>query len=178
MTTDAWLAFALGVAIPSILAILGGVLAVRSLATATKPERWLWIWSFTALGALGLVFRVVQQIRITAQQHEVEVAAALKAKEDSNQVNYFKGMLDVQTRLLGVFAQNTDPKREAELLKAMAGSRSPAIQPTLAAQPPTGPNNAQLADSAKELARGFRELQKDLNWRDANERETHANGAN
>jgi hypothetical protein len=43
---------------------------------------------------------------------------------------------------------------------------------------PSGPNNAQLADSAKDIARRFRSLQEDLNWHDKNERETHSNGAN
>ena len=43
---------------------------------------------------------------------------------------------------------------------------------------PSGPNNAQLADSTREIARRFRSLQDDLNWHDKNEREAHANGAN
>ncbi len=41
---------------------------------------------------------------------------------------------------------------------------------------PMGPNNVQLADSAKDIARRFRELQDYFNWHDNNERQAHANG--
>ncbi len=43
---------------------------------------------------------------------------------------------------------------------------------------PSVPNNAQLADSAKDIARRFRSLQDELNWHGKNEREAHANGVN
>lgn len=39
------------------------------------------------------------------------------------------------------------------------------------------PNNAQLADSARDLARRFRDLQRLLNWNEASERDAHRNPA-
>ncbi len=171
MTTDAWLAFALGVAIPSILAIMGGILAVKSLG---KGQRlWIWTFAFITFGVLGLVLGVVQQIRITTQQHDAEVAAAEKARQDSNQVSYFRGQLEVLTRILQVFAQNSDPKRLAELMKAVPVPRSSQANP---AETLAGPNLAQLADSAKNLARRFRDLQQNFNNRDIGEREQHKSG--
>jgi len=65
----------------------------------------------------------------------------------------------------------------ADLKKPQSmGARYKPLQPQPAES--SGPNNAQLADSAKDIARRFRKLQEDLNWHDKNERETHANGAN
>jgi hypothetical protein len=53
---------------------------------------------------MGLVLGVVQQVRLTTQQHNAEVTAAAKAQQDSNEVKYTQGELDAIQRVLQVFA--------------------------------------------------------------------------
>lgn len=74
MTVDSLLALLLNVAIPSLLAVAGGLLAAKSLANGNRLEKNLWIalFIFLALVAVGLGF--IQQVRLTTQQARIELA--------------------------------------------------------------------------------------------------------
>jgi len=173
MTTDGLLAILLNVLLPAITAILGGVLAVRSLGKLKPVEKWLWVSGFVFCGLLGVVIGVVQQIRFSTQQRIAEAEAANSRLQASNEVKYTQGELDAIKGLLQVFAQNTDPAKQALLVRSLAGSiKLPAPQPTPPATTP-GPTNAQIKNNALDLARRLREFQQreDAHW--VTERQVH-----
>jgi len=178
MTTDAILAVLLNVLLPAILAILGGVLAVRSLTNAKQIERWSWVFAFIFFGLAGVLLGVVQQIRLTTQQKLADSQVADERLRASNEVRYTQGELDAIKNLLQVFAQNTDPAKQAQLFRSLAGSFKVQAPPPAAAPSTPTVTNSQLADSAKDIARRFRELQDYYSWHENNERQVHANGIN
>jgi hypothetical protein len=173
MTTDALLAIFLNVLLPGITAVLGGILAVRSLGNAKPVERWSWVSVFVGIGLAGIVFGVVQQIRLTTQQKIAESDAAKDRLQASNEVKYTQGELDAIKAVLQVFAQNTDPSKQAQLFRSFAQSfKLPTPQPAPSAPVVT---NAQLKASALDLARRLRELQQILDTQNATEDRTYRN---
>ena len=107
MTADAILAIVLNVAIPSILAILGGILAVRSLPVgAVKYERWLWVSAFLGLALIAIVLSFVQQVRTTTQQREADEKSARTVNDLRSDGKYTQGQLDSINKVLTAIVAN------------------------------------------------------------------------
>jgi hypothetical protein len=137
MTTDALLVILLNVAIPSVLAILGGILAARSLpAERIRYERWLWTSGFLGLALLAVVLAVIQQVRLTTYRVETD----RKANETEGRLRadskFTQGQLDTMTKVLTTLASTTtkpqDGNMTAAMLKALAATgRSLSTAPSL-----------------------------------------------
>jgi len=155
MTTDALLTILLNVAIPSVLAILGGILAARSLpAEHIRYERWLWTSGFVSLALLAVVLAVVQQVRLTTDR----VEADRKANETEGRLRadskFTQGQLDTMTKVLTTLAStNTKPQdgnMTAAMLKALA-----AAGHSLSTPPTTPSLKDKLIQLSSDLAKFY-----------------------
>jgi zinc transporter ZupT len=91
MNVDALLAILLNVAIPSLLAVAGGALAIRALTDSKRWERPIWISVFIGLAAGAVVLAFVQQVRLTAQQKQSDDKSAANELRMSNDNKYMQG---------------------------------------------------------------------------------------
>lgn len=127
MTTDALLALLLNIIIPSLLAVAGGVLAIRTFRDAKSAERWAWIGVFLFLFVIAVVLGFIQQIRQTSQQEEVDEKTAAAELRNEGNVKYMQGQLDSINKVLTtVVSQGGDSGLAKTLLKALAAQASAA----------------------------------------------------
>jgi hypothetical protein len=95
------LSIALAVFIPFLLAVAGGILAVRALPSETSlRERYRWIGGFVFLFVIGIVLSFWQQVRAT--NHDQVVSQAEKEKEirAEGEIRYTQGQLDSIHKIL------------------------------------------------------------------------------
>jgi hypothetical protein len=154
MTVDALLAIVVGVAIPFLLAVGGGVLAVRALPNAKSIERCIWICSFIILLLIGVGFAFVQQIRFTTQQAGAGRDVQQREKALDGQNKYTQGQLDsIHTVLSDVVRANAGGGNSKEFIQALVAATA------LAANKANGPvglrglSNAELRDRVLEMTR-------------------------
>jgi hypothetical protein len=153
VTTGALLSVLLSVAIPFVLAVMGGILAVRSLpAEKFRYERWWWVASFICIALLGIVLAFVQQLILTKEQKETEQKASEAEFRLRSEGRYTQGQLDTMTKVLTALASKpTDPSISKSLIQALAMS----TQTSTASLPKTF-SNQQLWDAAIDLSRRLR----------------------
>jgi hypothetical protein len=164
MTVDAFLSFALAIAIPFLLAGAGGFLATRTLPKHTKrQEFWCWIGVFSGLLIVGIVLGVIQQVRLATQQHEAEKTVAAEKLRNEGNVKYTQGQLDsINKVLVSVVNSGGTNGLTASLLKGAlkasegsshgAGVEPPAIQRM---------TNAQLRQRVIDFANEMRRYKAD-----------------
>jgi energy-coupling factor transporter transmembrane protein EcfT len=127
MTVDGLLAILLNVAIPSLLALAGGILAIRAFREAKSPERWAWIGVFFGLALVAIVLAFVQQVRFTSQQKEMDAKEASAELRSTNDNKYMQGQLDSINKVLTtVVSKPGDSGLIKDLLKSLASQASDA----------------------------------------------------
>lgn len=135
MNADSLINFFLTVAIPILLAVAGGILAIRALPSDTQHrERFGWIVVFIFLGVVGLVLGFVQQVRTTTQEHALEEKAQERDIRQEGDVKYTQGELDSVNKVLGQIyaagASGTQTISKALLQGALAAtSRNNGVEP-------------------------------------------------
>lgn len=81
MTTDGLISIVLAVAIPRLMALIGGALATRTLPSENgcrNPETYFWVGFFVLLFLVSIVLAFYQQVRNTSQQQAADKMAADK----------------------------------------------------------------------------------------------------
>jgi hypothetical protein len=152
MTVDALLAIIVGVAIPFLLAVGGGVLAVRALPNAKSIERWIWICSFIILLLIGVGFAFVQQIRFTTQQADAARDVQLREKALDGQNKYTQGELDsIHTVLSDVVRANAGGGNPKEFIQALVAATASAANKANGPVGLKGLSNAELRDRVFEM---------------------------
>jgi hypothetical protein len=147
MTADSLINFFLTVAIPILLAVAGGVLAIRTLPAETNHrERFGWIAVFFFLGIVGLVLGFIQQVRTTAQEKTLATANHERDVRQEGEVRYTQGELDSINKVLGqvVLAGTSGTQNIAKTLlegAVAASSRTSQVAGTI-------PNRYQLLSHA------------------------------
>ena len=130
MTTDALLAILLNVAIPSALALAGGILAAKALPDPKRTERALWASLFIGLALMAIVLAFIQQVRLTNQQQKADAVAAQRDGELRGENKYTQGQLDTLTKVLvsasSSFSSSSDYKATIGALLAATGRVSPS----------------------------------------------------
>lgn len=164
MTTNGILSILLNAAIPSILAILGGILAVRALpAEKFHHERWFWISAFIGLALVAVALTSVQQVILTTQQSEAERRS--NEKENSLRLDnrYTQGQLDTMTKVLTSLASKTESggitKDVLGALAMAARASSPAPVEPLGKPGFRGLTNRELRDRALALVSNVRSIE-------------------
>src|ERR1700733_65364 len=153
MTTSAILSIVISVGIPFVLAVLGGILAVRSLPVENfRYERWWWIGTFVGLCLLGIILAVIQQVKLTGDQQLADNKASASESQLRSDMRYTQGQLDTMTKVLSAVAfksnetgSNKDLLQELVAVGRGAANRTPAAPVTY--------TNSQLKDAALDLAR-------------------------
>lgn len=127
MTLDALLAILLNVAIPSLMAVAGGILAIRTYRDAKGPERWAWVSVFVFLFIVAVVLGFVQQVRLTSQQKDSDEKTAAAELRSSGEIKFMQGQLDSINKVLtAVVSRPGDAGLAKDLLKALASQASEA----------------------------------------------------
>lgn len=132
MNTDALLAILLNVVIPSVLAVAGGILAVKALSNDKRVERARWITLFVGLAIAAIVLAFIQQVRLTTQQAIVDQKAAANELRASNDNRYIQGRLDSIVQVMVTFSQQGSPDKViTPFIRALEG-----VLATMSAQAP------------------------------------------
>jgi len=128
MTPDALLAILLNVCIPCLLAVCGGVLAVRALPVSKARERFVWIAVFVGIAVLGIVLAFFQQVRITMQQQMEDRRTAARELQTQSASTYTQGQLDSINKILSVFVANSSgsPLGDRKVLEALLSASASA----------------------------------------------------
>jgi hypothetical protein len=128
MTTDAILSVLLSVAIPFILAAMGGILAVRTTDEKFRYERWWWLVSFIGLALLGIVLAFVQQIVLTSEQKEADRKSEESRRQLESTTRFTQGQLDTMTKVLTVVASKGEPGISRDVVQALVTAVAPAMR--------------------------------------------------
>lgn len=127
MTTDALLALLLNIVIPTLLAVAGGILAIRTFKDAKSTERWAWIGVFLFLFLVAVILGFIQQVRQTSEQKEADEKANAAELRNEGNIKYMQGQLDSINKVLTtVVSQGGDSGLGKALLKALAAQASAA----------------------------------------------------
>ena len=161
VTPDALLAIALNVAIPSTLAVAGGILAVNEFGVDRLAQRRRWIVFFVGVWVLAIVLAFVQQVRTTTQQTIAAQKAAANELRNSNDNKYIQGQLDTIRQVMTAFLQQGGPEKaitpfvralegvlktiSAQAAKASQGQTSQPSPVQSSAPPAQAPLNVQGA---------------------------------
>jgi hypothetical protein len=143
MTIDALLNILLTVGVPSLMALMGGILAAKALPTdpgTRNLERSLWVCGFLALFLLSIVLSFIQQVRNTTQQRAADGKAAQAELKSTGDIKYMQGELDSINKVLGTLSANSDPKQTAAILKG--------IMPAIPSGSPRQESNSQKGGSS------------------------------
>ena len=123
MTTDALLAISLNVVIPSLLAVAGGVLAIRAFRDAKSTERWAWLGVFVFLFLVAVVLAFAQQVLFTEEQKrsddkaaQIEARRSDEAKYTQGQLSFTQGQLESINKVLSTVVSRSG---ESGLTKGM-----------------------------------------------------------
>ena len=109
MTTDGIINILLAVAVPGLMALIGGVLAARTLPSPSgrrSPEVYLWSSLLILLFLVSVVLAFVQQVRNSSQQKIAEQAATTEKLEASGSAKYTQGELDSINKVLTALVQS------------------------------------------------------------------------
>jgi hypothetical protein len=166
MTVDGLLAIVLTAAIPFVLAVLGGILAIKALPDAESyTRRRRWFIAFILLGVLGIGFAVWQQVRVTAQQKYADDEARAKQKREEEiaretqsrlegDKKYTQGQLDSINKVLNGLVQSPKGNENyREIIAAVLAATSSAASKSNTPTGLKGLTNAQLRDKANEVAK-------------------------
>jgi hypothetical protein len=97
VTTDAVLNIALSVVVPGLMALVGGILAARSLPSEPGKrnlEIWLWSGGFFALFLVSIILAFIQQVRSTTQDRVKEAIASQEKLSSHGEIKFMQGQLD------------------------------------------------------------------------------------
>jgi hypothetical protein len=122
VTLDAALNMFLAVIVPGAMAVMGGILAAKSLQTEPGKKNWaMWGWSFGFMFFFvsSVILAFVQQVRITSKETAAEEKTHQSELRSTGEIKYMEGQIDTMNRALGTLAANSDPKQNALLFKAL-----------------------------------------------------------
>jgi hypothetical protein len=167
MTTDALLNIVLSVGVPGLMALLGGVLAARTLpyeAGKRNPEIKIWSSGFVFLFVISVVLAFVQQTRNTTQQQLAAQIAHDKDLIGTGNIRYMQGQLDSINKVLGSLSSQSDPRQIVGILKSMSAPLVPT--PSAAPQGVEAPaiqrmSNGQLRERVIQFANAMRQFDAD-----------------
>jgi hypothetical protein len=165
MTTDALLNIALTVGVPGLMALIGGILAARSIPSNSgkrTPEFYVWSSGFVVLFLLSVILSFVQQIRNTNQQIMRDSAASAIELRNNGDVKYMEGELASMNKVLGNISTRSDPAQIVGMLKGI--TLKPPIQaPNQGLEPPgiQKMTNGQLRARVIEFANQMRKFESD-----------------
>lgn len=155
MTVDALLAIALNVAIPCVLAILGGILAVRSLQSNTR-EKLFWVCSFIGIALIAIVLAFVQQVRLSEQIQKNEQIATAKEQKLTGEQKYTQGQLDSINKVLTAVVSNESTGSQQKVL--LTGLLAAVKERPPQSNEPQAVANAALKEETFAVARKIREF--------------------
>lgn len=163
MTTDGVLSVLLSVAIPFLLAVLGGILAVRSLpAEKFRNERWWWIGGFLGLAIVGIVLAFIQQIVLTDEQRVSDKKASDREAQLRADSRFTQGQLDTMTKVLTSIASKPDSSNIGrEMLTALATVAHQDANENLGKLGLGDISNKELLLRAKSMAASMREIEQE-----------------
>jgi len=169
VTTDALLALLLNVAIPSLLAVAGGLLAARTLPKDKRLEQGLWTALFVGLALIAIGLAFVQQVRITTQQTNADEVANKRQSALEGTNRYTQGQLDsitkVLTSLVSSGSSNNDYKTTLRALLASAATRN--VPPVNGPVGLKGLSNAELRDQALKMVTAIRTVEQQYEEEDS-----------
>jgi arginine exporter protein ArgO len=135
MSIDGLLSIVLAVLIPFLLAVAGGILAVRALPSETsRIERYWWVAGFVFLLVIGILLSFYQQVRISNNEQIVSKAEKDKEIKAEGEIKYTQGQLDSINKILATIVNsNTLDSRGVTLAllrgALQAGRSGEGVQP-------------------------------------------------
>lgn len=156
MTVDALLALLLSVAIPTLLALGGGLLAVIALGKDKTGRKTFWITYFIVLTLVAIGLAFVQQVRLTEGQKIVAKEDNAKQLRIESEQRYTQGQLDSINRVLtSVVSSPNLPSTYASTLSGLLSATKQASNSSARPLNPTslaGISNEELFAQATSVA--------------------------
>ncbi len=171
MTVDALLAILLNVAIPSALALAGGILAANALSEEKGVQRAWWSALFIGLALMAIVLAFIQQVRFTTQQQKSDYISQQRDSELKGENKYTQGQLDTLTKVLTSMNSSLtgDSGYKTMVSALLSAARSNSTSRPIGVEPPAiqRMSNDQLRSKVIEFANALRKESSDYVARDS-----------